>query len=781
MRGDGTKMSRPLDGVRVLDLAHGGLAAVGRTLAELGADVVRVAFASADAERHAAPTVNGVGLDFAIGALGKRNVALDAAQPDSAKILDALCAGADLLIETTHPGTPEHGIVDAARRRAENPGLVVLSVPDFAAGPFGEWRASDGVLHALCATLARSGLPGHAPLLPPGELAIQCAATQVSYAAMIAYYNRLRTGDGDHVVVPLIEAALVALDPGYGMAGSAAGASLASQLPRGRPDYLRRYPIVPCADGFVRLCILAPRQWRSLFNWIGKPAEFADPRFEALEARFGSDALIPFLAKTFAGRSRTDLERDGQKHGVPIAAVLTLDEALENEHADARRSVVDVEIAPGFTTDVPNGMVVIDGARMGVRGPPPAPRGDVQAVLESWAAPREELRPTGSGDRPLDGIRVLDLGVIVVGGEQGRLLADFGADVVKVEHSAFLDGSRRAGSGVTVSFSAGNRNKQSLGLDLRSPRGREIFLDLVRKSDVVLTNFKPGTLDSLGLSPDTLLAANPRLIVVDSSAYGSSGPWSERMGYGPLLRAGSGLSRLWVYPDDDTKFCDMITVYPDHVAARVGAVSVVALLARRLRTGRGGQISISQTEVILSHLSRQIAERGLRLRETPASIGDAPWPPFPCAGDDEWCVVGCRDDAELRALANLIGAEAAKDARLVERLGAWLRERAPHEAMETLQAAGVPAGAMLRVSELPDFAYFRDGDVFQLLNQRQIADPVVVDNMPLRSVRLARPPLRPAPDYAEHTAEVVRRILHLDDKTIEALLAERVLEAAATP
>src|SRR5690606_33311949 len=121
-------------------------------------------------------------------------------------------------------------------------------------------------------------------------------------------------------------------------------------------------------------------------------------------------------------------------------------------------------------------------------------------------------------------------------------------------------------------------NKRSLGLDLRSPEGLEVFLDLVRHSDVVLTNFKPGTLKSLGIDHDTLKQINPRIVVVESAAFSSRGPWARRLGYGPLVRAACGISSLWKYDADDTACWDGVTVYPDHVAARIGALVVAAAL-----------------------------------------------------------------------------------------------------------------------------------------------------------------------------------------------------------
>jgi crotonobetainyl-CoA:carnitine CoA-transferase CaiB-like acyl-CoA transferase len=344
-----------------------------------------------------------------------------------------------------------------------------------------------------------------------------------------------------------------------------------------------------------------------------------------------------------------------------------------------------------------------------------------------------------------------------------------------------------------VTFAAGHRNKRSLGLDLRSAEGKDLFLRLVADTDVILTNFRPGTLESLGLGYDVLRRTNPRIILVDSSAFGPTGPWSRRLGYGPLVRASSGLTAQWRYPDDPAGYSDAITVYPDHVASRIGAAAVLALLVRRLRTGTGGTISVSQAEVMLSHMAPAIAEKSLaqeghELQGT--ADPDAPWGVFPTAGDDGWCVVTVRgDDDWLRLcrvlaredlsadpeLAHPAGRRAARgriDATVTE----WLAGRSADEAMQTLQAAGVPAAAMLRVSELPAFPYYEERAAFRLTAHPAISQRFHLENAPVRSARLPDPPDRPAPLLGEHTEDIMRERLGLAEAEIVALVDRKVLQ-----
>ncbi|MCW2866699.1 MAG: putative acyl-CoA transferase/carnitine dehydratase [Marmoricola sp.] len=791
------ELDRPLEGVRVVDLMTGPMAATGRLLAEWGADVVRVEPRGGSPDRRSGVRVGDVSLDFVAANLGKRAVALDLTDPSQREVLDEMLATADVLLENNPPGSSADVTLDVDSIVVRRPGLVVLSATPFGrSGSYRDWQATGPVYHALSGVLSRSGIPGRPPLLPPGDLAHDCAVPQAVYVVLLALLERRRSGQGDHLDFSILDGAVQALDPGYGIAGSATAGVPASKLPRGRPDSRHMYPIVPCADGHVRLCVLAPRQWRGMFAWMGSPAEFADPSYEQLGTRFSSPTLIPAIGRFFADQTRAELEEAGQRYGVPTAALLDLDEALLSEQALARRSFVPVAVTADLDAPLPAGVVEIDGCRAGPRSCAP----ELSPVL-AWS-PRDEAPEVAtsnlSGDRPLSGLRVLDLGVIVVGAEHGRLMADQGADVVKVENDAFPDGSRqtRDGSLLSVTFAAGHRNKRSIGIDLRSERGKQLFLQLVEQADVVMSNFRPGTLDSLGFGNDVLRTVNPRLVAVESSAFGSTGPWSTRLGYGPLVRASAGLTKQWSYPDEDDGFCDSITVYPDHVAARIGAAAALALLLRRQRTGRGGTVSVSQSEVMLSHSASVIAAASLGRGGhdiSGAGTTDAPWAVFPTAGDDDWCVVTVRGDADWRALccamedddlaADTTLADAAgrsNDRQRVEaRVADWLVQRTAAEAMETLQQHGVPAASMLRVSELPTFGYHEERRSFRNASHPLIRQSFFLENAPVHSGHLPDPPDRPAPVMGQHNGEVIEEWLGLGADEIAHLQTDGTLRATS--
>jgi crotonobetainyl-CoA:carnitine CoA-transferase CaiB-like acyl-CoA transferase len=763
----------PLLGARILDLASGPMTAVGRLFADLGAQVTVARLAGVARDDVVGPWVGAVPIQTAINRYGMAVLEVD--DPTGSEF-EELLAGADILIENTRPGSTAEAALSVRSIRERHPSLVILSISDFGRdNDYRGWQGTGPVFHALSSELSRSGIPGREPLVPPADLPYQVAAAQAAVLTTAVYLDRLRTGEGDLIDFSILDGAMQTLDPPFGSAGSASAGVAVSAQRRDFDAEQQRYPIIACKDGHVRICILAKRQWQGMFTWMGSPPQFADPSYDKLGKRFRSPQLLTAIERFCADKTRAELETQGQAHGVPTAAVLTLSEALNADHFAARGFFRDVDLAAGVVAPIPVGVSEIDGHRASALNASSAP----DAARPS-GAPLLASRPRRGEGLPLEGIRVLDLGVIVVGADTGRLFGDLGADVVKIEHSAHPDGLRIGKpTSMTQPFAAGHRNKRSIGIDMRTAQGRELAHRLVKRSDVVLTNFKPGVAEALGMDYATLRQINPGIVVVDSSAFGPTGPWANRLGYGPLVRAAVGFTNLWTYSDEPETFCDTVTVYPDHVAARIGALSAIALLLRRERTGAGGSASISQAEVMLSHLAADIAADALHhAGHSPADEPDhhAVSGLYPAAGEDKWIAITVRNDADRTALCDVVGASESGDQDAIR---AWTMRHSHTEAMELLQAAGVPAGAVMHADELPAWGYYEQRRAFREELHPHADVPFVMENVQIHCGHVADPPLGQAPLLGEQTAEIAAELLGLDAAEIAELHERGVLETPA--
>ncbi len=330
---------------------------------------------------------------------------------------------------------------------------------------------------------------------------------------------------------------------------------------------------------------------------------------------------------------------------------------------------------------------------------------------------------------PLEGVRVLDLTRIWAGPLVGRALGDLGAEVIRIESESGRTPARvpRRGFGIYPEGDSGDepwnragpinklaRNKQSVVLDLKTERGRELFLQLVAESDVVLENFSARVMGGLGLDYAALERANPRILLLSMPGFGAAGPYRDRVAYGPVVEPLSGLAAVLGYGPGEPRATSI--ALPDAIGGMNGAAAVVTALRHREETGRGVCIDLSQHEACVNGIGEYVVRQ--QLEGAPPVVGnaherDAPHGVYRCAGEDAWIAIGCRDDDEWLGLCRVAGlgweGESAfasaslrreQRAALDERIEKWTRSRDKLELRAALQAAGVPAGALLDAREM---------------------------------------------------------------------------------
>ena len=382
--------------------------------------------------------------------------------------------------------------------------------------------------------------------------------------------------------------------------------------------------------------------------------------------------------------------------------------------------------------------------------------------------------------RPLEGIRVIDLGVIVAGGELSRLFGDLGAEVIKVESSAYPDGLRqkRDNQAISESFARAHRNNLGLGLELRSPAGAELFARLVAASDAVFANFKPGTLPALGFSFERLQELNPGVVLAESSAFGDTGPWSRHMGYGPLVRATIGVTGLWTSEQAAARGRPAPVLRRDDDLPRPrGGPDQRDRCAGRPDPAaphrRGARIHVSQAEAAINQLDTIYVTQAAEVSGVGDVVEDgAVHRVLACAGDDEWCVVSLRSEADRRAVATAIGHGAGD---LDAALAAWVAERSPAEVTEALQAAGVPAGPMNRADDVHDDPQLRLRNVFSDMAHPLFEHPLVTEAGPAHYRSIPPAPQNPAPLPGADTRRICRDVLGMTADEVEGLIADGVL------
>lgn len=315
--------------------------------------------------------------------------------------------------------------------------------------------------------------------------------------------------------------------------------------------------------------------------------------------------------------------------------------------------------------------------------------------------------------RPLDGVRVLDFTHVLAGPFATRILADLGADVVKV-----VSEKRPGNTPVTAYYQMWNRNKRSLALDTSTERGREIARALAERADVVVENFSPGVLDRWGIGYETVSEANPGVIYVQMSGMGDSGPWRDFVSFAPTVHALSGLTYLTGVPGRED--IGIGSSFNDHQAGLHGAVVVLATLEQRRSSGRGQRVDFAQYELgvsltgpaLLDYFAngRSHEPAGNRHRFEDA----APHDTYPCAGDDRWVAIAVMtEDHWSRFRAALEDPEWARDPRfataadrlehieeLDRHITEWTRAFDVYDVQDRLQAAGVPAGVVQTGADL---------------------------------------------------------------------------------
>ncbi len=395
---------------------------------------------------------------------------------------------------------------------------------------------------------------------------------------------------------------------------------------------------------------------------------------------------------------------------------------------------------------------------------------------------------------PLEGIRVCDFSWIVAGPQSTRILADLGAEVIKVENEDHLDTVRlqpgQPGPNRRGMHNNFNRNKLSITANLGHPRGRELVERLISVSDLVVENFSPGAFARMGFPYERLRELRPDIVYLSVSGYGHAGRDTTYVTWGPTAQAVSGCTAVSGLPDEPPAGWGFS--YLDHTAGYYAAVAALMALYHRAQTGEGQHVDLSQVETGmliqgLHMLDFQVNGRpSQRIGNRSRFPAVAPHGIYPCAGDDRWIAIAVENDECWRALCAELGlpalaaderfatneARVANEDVLDAAIASCTPEREPHELMEALQARGVPAGVVQtmedRMERDPQLA---DRGFYPVASHPELGDHRF-EGLPMRFSNARWRLDRGAPLLSEHTREVATRILGYSEDEFDELVAE---------
>lgn len=814
-----------LDGLFVLDLARGVAGAYcAKLMADAGATVVKIESANdpdplRPSERAGGTAVERAAL-FAHLNTSKRSAEIDVTTEAGREQTLALAAGADAVIEDRRPGMLDALGLGFEALRAANPAIVLTSITPFGqTGPYRDYLANDLITYAMGGRMSANGIAPRPPVRLAEETPSYMAGAVAAGVTLSAIWSALDDGEGDHADVSIVECLLGSPDRGLTMWEF-------GKVDVPRLDSPRPLQTFPCTDGFVAIAL--NRGIERLAKAIGQPELTDDPRFATNQLRqLHSGELEAAIVTWTITQTRREVFDHLQRHRVISAPVNTIADLFDDPQFAHRGSFVELE-SGGRRLHLPGRPLRVVGEAAVHLAPPPefgAHTDEVLAAaskrLPAGGDRRASDERAGDGHRlPLDGLRVIDFGDAWAGPYACTLLADAGAEVIRIEDIHRMPTNMR-GPRVPVEpfqgftgrdpgerpwerfflYQSCERNKLGITLDLKQARGRELFLQLVEQSDVVVTNYAHGGLGTLGLEYDDLRAVNPELIFLFISGYGADGPYANFVALGSTIDAASAHQSLHGYPETAPAETAQ-GYYADASTACTAFFAVLAALHRQRRTGGAVNIELALSEVMFAHLGGAIASYSAT-GEEPAITGNrdrysAPQGVYPTAAlpaepdterriDDRWIAIACRDAEEWQSLAGVMDRDdLACDERfdtterrlanhdaLDELIGAWTAGQEARELMHRLQAAGVPAAAVMPDSDIYEDAHVAARGYLREIHHRH-AGTFRGPGPIWRSTKHDLGVRRPANSLGEHNREILQGRLGVSDEEFAALEAAGV-------
>ena len=710
--------STPLHGLRVLESVGWNGVLAGRLLADGGADVVRVVPLAGDPLGAEAPFFSGSGpsIQGAWYNAGKRVLVTDFASGAGRDQFLGLAAAADVLIDDWRPGREPFGAGEIA---AANPTLVRVSVtPMGEDGPWSGIVSNDLVQNALSGSASVTGDADTPPLSGYGNQGYHTAGLYTAIVALAAVRAWRLSGTSQHVTLSAHEAMVSCTEQvlmqWWFPEGPWNGAVAKRQASL---HWSGAYEVYPGKDGTGVMVTAALNFATSVLPWLkedGAAQDLADSaKYPDIVSMIRD---LPYVMRVMeewvATYNGDDLFFGAQRRHQPFGAVWDIPTAAASPQIQARDYLQPREVEGSGTVPFPGRLF-----RTNADGAHPSPPVGVNLQGVGWERRERTAAKVGGvpAQRPLEGVRVMDFTNVLAGPFGTRVLADLGAEVIKVGTTARATGSNMAAHPYYVCW---NRNKKSVAINMATAEGRDVARRLATKSDLLVENFSAGVVRRWGLDRDSLLGVNPGISVIAMGGMGQTGPWKDFVTFAPTLHALAGLTYLTGVPGrSDIGYGFSLS---DHLCGLTAAVAALEALEHRERTGEGLDIDLAQYEVMLGMMAPALLDH-LANGANPEPKGNRhpfdAWAPhgiYRARGDDRWVAIAVRGDRQWHSLCSVMRRpELANDPRFAshearirhqDELDAavedWTRTLDRYEVMDACQAAGIAAGAVQDAEDL---------------------------------------------------------------------------------
>ncbi|MCK1296675.1 CoA transferase [Bradyrhizobium sp. 24] len=775
-----------------------------RLFADFGADVQKVEPPSGDPLRRSGPlTPSGQSAWFAFLNFNKSSIIIDSADADAVTRLTTLIEECDILVDGRDVDRAECPSIDVTGIRDRRSRLIYLEASWFGHdGPYAEFAATDSTIRALAGLIKLvgpiEGPPLHAPDFQTGIL----AGLWGFIAATSSIISQMKGGAGRSWSLNILESNIALSE--YLMFEAFASGDVMRRIGINRFWPGGPAGIYETKEGWLGVTTVTPTQWRAFCDMLGLPALRDDPALVLAEDRLIHMEQIErqFMPRLKA-RTAQEWFAEGLKRKIPVVPVPEISDLLVDPEKIARGAIVPVLFGEE------KGLTV--GSMQRLKSSPPRRGGRVPKLGEQQAFTNRRKHEAGASSpssgsvdsdrQPMRGVRVIDFTMGWAGPLCTRILADLGAEVIKIEAIQYPDWWR--GVDERPAFVAGqmyekavrfcimNRNKLGITLDLKRPGGLDIAKRLAAGADIVVDNYSVDVLPKLGLGYDVLRSVNPRLVVMSMSAFGVDSAYRDCRAYGSTFEQASGLPTVIGNPDGPPVMSHI--AFGDAVGGLNGCAAVLVALIHARNTGQGQFIDLAQIECMMPFAAPWITVHSMG--GAPTRYGNrhphfVPHGCFRCAGEDSWIVLAATDAEMWQRLAVLIGRpewatepfKSAEARRAIEdvietAIATWTLRLDADEAMSVLQTGKIAAGVvrspidLLKDPHLGLRAFLQKVERAFIGLHPQPSMPIREDLEPY-AVRTA------APTLGQHNKAVLSGLLGISDAEISRLVTEGIIGTA---